>query len=56
MLERLSEGAFADRDEWKPGSAVERAELAAFFCELGLGCEIDAEGLIDRLVETRSQR
>jgi hypothetical protein len=35
---------------------TERAELAAFFRELGLGWEIDPERLVDRLAHERSRR
>jgi hypothetical protein len=39
------------RDSMRPmmESPTERAELAAFFRELGLGWEVDAEGLVDRI-------
>jgi hypothetical protein len=43
----------ADRDRV---TDVERAEMAAFFRELGLGWEVDAERLIDRLADARSGR
>ncbi len=35
---------------------AERAELSAFFRELGLGWDIDAERLIDRLADARSRQ
>lgn len=38
------------------GADTERAEMAAFFRELGLGWEVDAERLIDRLADARSER
>jgi hypothetical protein len=47
-----SEGP-AGRDR---GTDAERAELAAFFRELGLGWEVDAERLVDRLAGARSGR
>jgi hypothetical protein len=40
----------------RPPGETERAELAAFFRELGLGWEIDPEGLIDRLADPRGTR
>ena len=56
MMERTFRDGAAERlDEHRVGEA-ERAELAAFFRELGLGWDFDPEGLIDRLADPRRGR
>jgi hypothetical protein len=44
------------RDERERDAAIEACELTAFFRELGLGWEFDAEGLVERLAEARTPR
>jgi hypothetical protein len=41
------------RDDREPDAAIDYRELTAFFRELGLGWDYDAEGLVERLAERR---
>lgn len=54
MLHRPLRTLFDDTTQWDRPTDTERAELAGFFRELGLGWEIDAERLVDRLADPRS--
>lgn len=53
MMERFFRGGLGDRICEERRAETERCELSAFFRELGLGWEVDGEGLIDRLADPR---
>ena len=53
MVERTLRHIFANGAEEDRASDIGRAELASFFRELGLGWEVDAESLVDRLADQR---
>ena len=56
MIQQPLDAMFGNAGDRDRGSDAERAELAAFFRELGLGWEVDPERLVNRLSDVRGGR